>query len=132
MARRKLPPHDVVAALVRDHGWSTYRIADEYGATRAAVTHCLRQLGIESPRAPASYKEYIPWRVKVAHNEGVIIRKLRLWARAQMRLEVTPAQRQQLDQWEALMRDYVVDYDAECGFAYVPRQPGEMGMVRRP
>jgi hypothetical protein len=122
-----LPPDEEVVRLVTGEGRTLQSIADEYGASRQAVSNCLRNAGVGSPKAIQPYKDWIPWRVKVSHNNDKIVRKLRRYARLQMGETFRPGEVANLERWIARMRtlDVVIDYSPEVGFIYVPRRPDE-------
>jgi hypothetical protein len=134
MARRKLPSDEHVAHLVQELGFTYEQIAAQYGCTRQAVYAAMTAVGQRSPRGPQfSYREWIPWKgIKVEHNNQLLIRRLRLYARAQLKQPLTPAQTAQLDQWLTYMREHnaIVVYDRDAGFRLAPRRPGETGMAR--
>lgn len=132
MSRRKLPPDAVVVDLVCRHGHSTSEIAREYGASRQAVSQCLRRASVRAPGEAISYGRLIPWRVRVQHNMDKPIRMLRLWARREMGLPLTPRYTAELDQWLAFLRDtdQVLCYDRDEGFYYDLREPEDEGIAR--
>jgi transposase-like protein len=134
MARRKLPPDEVVARLVKDEGLTYEQVAERYGCTRQAVYQAMTAIGERSPRGPAvSYREWIPWSgIKVEHNNDLLVRRLRLYARRQLGHPLPPAQSALLDQWLAYMREHnaIVVYDRAVGFRLAPRRKGETGLAR--
>lgn len=136
MSVRKLPSNDVVRWLVCDEGWSVQRVADKYGTAKSAVSACLRRMDVHSPREQTvSYKDFVPWRVRVEHNNTDLVRKLRLYGRRRMGLSMRPDQLARLDQFLALLEEtgQVVAYSPDKGFYYVPRLPqDEGGIIRRP
>lgn len=133
MSERKLPPADEVIALL-ERGLSTSAVARQYGATRQAVTYCLRQNDARAPRAPMVQLR-LPWQVRVAHNMAPEIRKLRILERIRLGLPVSDRQRRWAEAWAhfALVEQgQVVDYDPQTGFSLVPRRPEDGdGLVRR-
>lgn len=127
VSHRKLPPDEEVVRLVVQDGRTLQSIADEYGASRQAVSNCLRNAGHGAPNAIQPYKDWIPWRVRVTHNNDKIVRRLRRYARMQMGEEFRPGEQANLDRWIQRMQalGVVVDYHPEVGFMYVPRLPDE-------
>lgn len=111
-------------------------VADEYGASRQAVSNCLREAGIGAPNAIQPYKNWIPWKVRVAHNNDKIVRKLRRYARMEMGEQFRPGEVANLHRWIQRMRDLdvLIDYHPEVGFMYVPRRSDEArdAIVRPP
>jgi hypothetical protein len=111
-------------------------VADEYGATRQAVSNCLRGAGVGAPNAVQPYKDWIPWRVRVPHNNDKIVRKLRRYARMQMGEQFRPGETANLNRWIERMHQLgvVIDYHPEVGFMYVPRRPDEPSdaIIRQP
>jgi hypothetical protein len=108
-------------------------VADEYGATRQAVSNCLRGAGVGAPNAVQPYKD---WRVRVPHNNDKIVRKLRRYARMQMGEQFRPGETANLNRWIERMHQLgvVIDYHPEVGFMYVPRRPDEPNdaIIRQP
>lgn len=135
VSHRKLPPHDVVIALVKEQGMTFQQVADAYGASTGAVYYCFKQMGETSPKAATYYLDHIPWRIKVAHNMHPLVRKLRRWARYDLGLEQTPGDRARTEEWMAYMREsrQVVAYSPTEGPHLVQRRPEDGdGMIRRP
>jgi hypothetical protein len=136
MSHRKLPPNEEVVRLVVQDGRTLQSIADEYGASRQAVSNCLRGAGHGAPNAIQPYKDWIPWRVRVIHNNDKIVRRLRRYARMQMGEHFRPGEEANLRKWVERMRDLgvVVDYHPDTGFVYVPRRSDEPRdqIIRRP
>lgn len=134
MARNKLPGTDELARLVHEQGLTYREIGERYGCTRQAVYWALTAAGQRSPRSPEhSYREWIPWHgIAVEHNNDLLLKRLRLYARKQLGYQLTPTQIGILDQWLAYMRhhDAIVVYDRTMGFRLAPRRPGETGMAR--
>lgn len=122
--------------LVVQEGRTLQSVADQYGASRQAVSNCLRAAGQGAPNAIQPYKDWIPWRVRVSHNNDKIVRKLRRFARLEMGEEFRPGEIANLRRWAERMRQLgvVVDYHPEVGFMYVPRRPDEPRdeLIRRP
>lgn len=127
VSHRKLPPDEEVIRLVVDEGRTLQSIADEFGASRQAVSNRLREAGVGAPKAIQPYKDWIPWRVRVAHNNDKIVRKLRRYARVQMGESFRPGEVANLSRWIGQMRSLgvVIDYHPEVGFMYVPRRSDE-------
>lgn len=136
MSHRKLPPDEEVVRLVVEEGRTLQSVADEYGSSRQAVSNCLRNAGHGAPNAVQPYKEWIPWRVRVIHNNDKIIRKLRRYARMQLGEEFRPGEVANLQKWVDHMRtlNVVIDYHPDTGFMYVPRRSDEPkdALIRQP
>lgn len=137
MANRKLPPDTEVLTLVRS-GLSTYQVAHHYGTSRQAVSQCLNRQGVRAPRATSPYTEFIPWRVKLVHNNHRIIRRLRKWARFRLGdTSLTNGELEHLHKWVAWLHQsrLVVDYSPEVGFFYTDRSAtldDPRSIIRRP
>jgi hypothetical protein len=133
---RKLPPDHEVLRLVLEEGRTLRSVADEYGATRQAVSACLHDNGAYAPNAVMPYREWIPWRVRVPHNNDKIVRRLRRYARWQMGETFSEKEINNLSRWISRMRQLgvVVDYDPKAGFFYSPRRPDEPrdALIRQP
>jgi hypothetical protein len=135
MSARKLPPDLEVIRLVFNEGRSLQSVADEFGSSRQAVSACLRSAGRQAPNSVQPYRDWIPWRVRVPHNNDKIVRKLRRYARWQMGERFTPGEIASLNRWVDRMHrlGVVVDYHPDIGFVYVPAAPDERGeLIRRP
>lgn len=134
MSRRKLPPDQEVVRLVQDEGLTYQQVAARFGCTRQAVGLAMTNAGARSTRgAEYSYREWIPWTgVAPEHNNDLLVRMLRLHARDQIGLELSPAQQRRLEEWKDYMdrRGAVVLYDRALGFRLAPRRPGELGYAR--
>ena len=134
MATRKLPANEEVVRMVQEEGRTYGEIAEEYGCSRQAVYHVMRHAGLRSPRSPEqSYREYIPWTgVAVEHNNDLLVKRLRMYARQQLGLPLSPEKTAKLDQWLAYMREHqaIVVYDRAVGFRLARRRPGEEGLAR--
>lgn len=132
-AHRKLPPTERVVALV-EQGLTQRQIGEMFGVSPSAVGECLRVAKVSSPRRVTYYNDHIPWKVRVAHNSHVLVRRLRLHARKDTGGDLRPDQLALLDQWMTYMRhhDAVVVYepDTEQGFFLDHRQPGDLRYVR--
>lgn len=137
MARpRTLPESDSeLERLLRKH--TMEEIASMYGVTGQAVSKAVRDRKLNTPRR-TSYKQYVPWRVRVEHSEDYPRRMLRFYAQAQEGKVLTLKQSQQLAKFVAKLDadDAVVQYDPwhpEGPWFYVPRRPGvDTGYVRNP
>lgn len=93
--------------------------------SRAGLTHRIR------------YDDFIPWkRISVDHNSNYIITQLRTGARLKRGLPVKPGDRHRYEKWVENLEEVgaVVHYDITTpeGWFYVPRLPGEEGLVRMP
>lgn len=132
---RKLPPAPAVAELVVVRGLTHAQVASMFGVTRQAVTDCLHAAGVASPRGVRPYRDFIPWHpIAAIHNNDLLLRRLRLYARQQMGAPLRPGQAALLDQFLAYMRENnaVVIYDPNKtpGFRLAPRLPTDTDLVR--
>lgn len=131
---RRLPATDVVIELVTQRGLTHEQVGHMYGVTRQAVGDCLDRAGIPRPRQEVvrSYREYIPWTVGAEHNDDILVRRLRLYARLQTGGLLTRAEYARLHEWLDYMRanDAIVTYDRGRGFRLAHRRPGETGLAR--
>lgn len=119
--------------------------------TRAAVTMALKRAGISA--RPYRYEDWIPWRVRTAHERDYTLAMLRAHARRQRGLQSSPVLEQKLDSWlhkletkewpaEMLAkwnlppdtRGAVVIYrpGSEDGFFLVPRRRTDRFPIRHP
>lgn len=121
--------------LLRRHTMT--EIAEMYGVTAQAVSKAVRDRNLSVERR-TSYKEYIPWRVKVEHSELYPRRMLRLYAMEQTGKPLTEKQAGQLRLFKQRLDelDAVVHYDPEHPngpFLYLRRREGvDKGYVRNP
>jgi hypothetical protein len=131
---RRLPADDVVIELVTQRGLTQEQVGSMYGVTRQAVGDCLDRAGIPRPRQELvrSYREFIPWAVAAIHNNDLLVRRLRLYARLQTGGTLTRQEYARLQAWLDYMRtnDAVVTYRPDRGFRLARRAPGETGLVR--
>lgn len=159
-APRKLPERDRLRTLLLSNV-KVREIAATYRVSEAAVRQMISRENLTDAVTPAlpSHKEFIPWRVKVAHLQDYAVRSLRLYARSLglgapltnpeleakarlgqlsveegVRLTALASLRAQLqgfmDKLDQL--EVVVDYDREEGFVFVPRRSGDKHYVRWP
>ena len=132
---RILPPaKELAERLKNDPNLSFSELSRQYGVSRQALTQALRRAHLEVSRGPAyTVKEFVPWRVKVEHEQHLYIRMLRLWAREQKGL---PLPKDRVKIYRELLawlddNDLVIAYDRETGFSAVPREDGD-GRYWRP
>jgi hypothetical protein len=128
-----------------DQGLSRNQIVDLYKKetgetiTPPAVSVAVRRFNL--PQRGNRWKDLIPWRVGMKHQDANEVKLLRAAGRRRAGLKNSPALEQKLDSWlEELERNGrpVVAYypDTEDGFTYHPRVPedgdGEWDLIRRP
>jgi hypothetical protein len=126
---RILPPAAVLAKrLEGDHSLTMTALGAEYGVSRQAVAKALGKAQIEPDRPkPHSLKPFVPWRVKVAHEQHLHVRMLRLYGREQLGLPI-PRERQRIfrDWKDGMDRlGLVVTYSPETGFGVDERRDGD-------
>lgn len=135
MRTRLLPDAEILKKqLEADHQLSLTALGRQYGVSRQAVLKALRKAHAEPNRpGPHSLKEYVPWRVKVAHEQDFLVRMLRLYAREQKGLPLPREREKKYREWRETMDllDLVVTYSPEVGFSTDERQPGD-GKYWRP
>lgn len=80
--------------------------------------------------------DLIPWQVKVDHRWAYPVVMLATEKKRRAGVAVPEDLQERLESWLAMMlvEDYVVAYDAttDDGFSYVPREPGDSDLIRRP
>lgn len=78
--------------------------------------------------------ELIPWFVKLEHRNQRPVVMLRLEARARADLPLSEEEWSELTYFREQLQEKqaVVYYDPDKGFFYVPREPGDTDMIRRP
>lgn len=135
MRTRILPSAEVLAKrLEEDHNLSLTALGAEYGVSRQAVLKALRRAQVEPNRPkPHSLKQFVPWRVKVAHEQDLHVRMLRWFAREQLGLSIPQDRMKKYREWRETMDtlDLVVTYSPETGFGTDKRRPGD-GKYWRP
>lgn len=126
---RILPPAQELAdRLEKDHDLTFTALADEYGVSRQAVRKAIEKAHIELNRPkPYSLKRFVPWRVKVAHEQHLHVRMLRLYAREQLGLSIPKDRQTKYRNWRHDMDelDLVVTYSPETGFSVDQRRDGD-------
>lgn len=132
---RTLPENNAeLERLLRRH--TQQEIADMYGVTNQAVSKAVRDRNLNAPRR-VSYKEWIPWTIKVEHSDSYPHRMLRLYAMAESGKDLNPKQQGMLAKFKLNMGDdLVVQYDPghEKGpWLVVKRREGiDTGYARKP
>ncbi|MFF8845486.1 hypothetical protein ACF08N_22630 [Streptomyces sp. NPDC015127] len=80
--------------------------------------------------------DLIPWFVKPEHRWKYPVAMLRVEARLRDGQELTESDKARLDSWKEMLDEEsaVVHYDpdTEDGFFYVPREPDDTDIIRRP
>lgn len=129
MRHRILPPADELAKqLESDHSLTFTALAEKYGVSRQAVMKAINKAHIELERPkPHSLKQFVPWRVKVAHEQDLNVRMLRLYARQILGFPIPKDRQKKYAEWRQYMDalDLVVTYSPETGFAVDERRPGD-------
>ncbi len=158
VAPRKLPERDRLQTLLLS-GRTVPQLAEMYHVSTAAVRRMLEREGLEGivPMGRPSYRDFIPWTVKVKHNQDYAVRCLRLYFRslglgpplhdqalAAKTEPLTPAEASRVSSLAKLRgllagfvaelndQEVVVTYDPDQGFYYVPRKEGDRHYVRWP
>lgn len=127
--QRILPPAAELAERFKQDKTLTFTaLAAEFGVTRQAVRKALEKAHIQVERPnPHSLKQFVPWRVKVIHEQHLHVRMLRLYARQRLGLPI-PRDRQKIyREWRHDMDELglVVTYSPETGFGVDERRPGD-------
>jgi len=106
-------------------------IAAEMPAVEYIKTHGLEQVGEPGWER---YTDVIPWDIEVKHRETATLRNLRAEARYRRSLPLSAVHRKHHGPWRRnlLRANLVVAYDPDTGFSYVPREPGDDEIIRRP
>lgn len=138
MPARTLPPKHELRTLLLS-GWTVADFVNAYDVSRQAVYQRLKAEGLWDLRSikRTSYRDFIPWRIRVTHWNFYTNECLHLYLRNLGLGPPVPAQKaNQLTLFVTTMEDkgLVVDYDYDSidGFRYVPRQPGDKHYVRWP
>jgi hypothetical protein len=126
---RILPPaKELAARLEQDHHLTLTALAAEYGVSRQAVKKAIdkAQVTVHRPQ-PHSLKHFVPWRVKVIHEQHLNVRMLRLYGRQQLGLEIPKDRRKKFEEWirDMDLLNLVVTYSPETGFGVDERREGD-------
>lgn len=128
-----------------DQGLSRKQIVDLYRQetgetlTLPAVSVAVRRFNL--PTRGNRWKDLIPWRVSIAHQDATEVKLLRMAGRRRAGLTLPAADESRLDFWLAKLKQNgrpVVAYypDTKDGFTYHARVPedgdGEWDLIRRP
>lgn len=129
MPTRILPPaRELAERLEKDHNLTFTALAEEFGVSRQAIRKAIEKAHIELDRPkPHSLKQFVPWRVKVIHEQDLHVRMLRLYAREKLGLPIPKDRQKKYREWRADMDllDLVVTYSPETGFALDDRRDGD-------
>jgi hypothetical protein len=122
---RRLPSDYVIFRQIR-LGFTHGQIANKYGVGRTAVATAMSRAGLTEPKR---YREVIPWRVRMRHQDSYDLRMLRAYARIQAGdVTLDPVERHRCELWCARLEvsRVVVGYDEERqeGFYRVDKRPG--------
>lgn len=137
---RKLPDTTTLVRL-RRNGWTLDRIAEEYGATRTGVWKALERAGKTNPMP--TYRDVIPWRISPEHQDTGIMVRIRALVRQRQGVPLPEGEERRLKEWLQGMNEMgvVLNYHPEApanaastkgGFYYVPREPGDEWIFRKP
>ncbi|MEV7795896.1 hypothetical protein [Streptomyces sp. NPDC087512] len=139
MAKRKIVDEGEVIRWF-EQGWTYQQMTDEYK----------RKYGIETvssmwgnfryrkglTRRIARNDDLIPWAVKPEHRQLYPVAMLRVEGRRRAGMELDEDRLNRLASWRAMLEeeDAVVHYDPDTaeGFFYVPREPQDDDIIRRP
>lgn len=126
---RILPPAEEIAAAFKDDPELTFTAyAARFGVSRQAVKKALDVAEIELNRpSPYTLKQFVPWRVKVAHEQHLHVRMLRIYAREKLGLPLPRERLRAYREWRQDMDELglVVTYSPEAGFGVDERRPGD-------
>lgn len=140
MTQSKIVDDDEVRgwfAQGRTHRWMQEEYRRKYGVETVLTTWSNYQKRKGLPRRiERNDPDLIPWVVDDKHYWAPCLTMLRAEARRRAGTRNAQNVEQRLQRWLAVMRqnDTVVSYDPATveGFAYVPREPGDHDLVRRP
>lgn len=139
-AIRKLPD-DATLRRLRTQGWTQREIAETYKVSESAVWKALTRAGYADP--VPTYRDLIPWRIDEAHKAVAIMERFRSIVKQQKGAPLRPEEEHLLNRWlqDLEANDLVVGYHPDAppntastkgGFYYVPREPTDDWIIRRP
>lgn len=120
----------------RTYAWMQQQYKEKYGldVVSSFFGNFRRRRGL--PRRINRDDELIPWFVKREHRSAYPLLMLRAEARRRAGFEMRAADQRQVPKWLAMLEENnaVVHYDpdTEEGFFYVPREPQDDDIIRRP
>ncbi|WP_326569929.1 hypothetical protein OIE69_42835 [Actinacidiphila glaucinigra] len=139
MPKRKIVDEGEVIRWFED-GWSYQDMIDEYRRKYGIDTvssmwgNFRHRRGLD--RRIARDDELIPWAVKREHRQLYPVIMLRVEARRRAGLALDEDRAKRLESWRVMLeeQDAVVHYDPDTanGFSYIPREPGDIDIIRKP
>lgn len=120
----------------KSYEWIVNKYKSKYDIdiTIGAIGNWRARLGLD--RRQERDMDLIPWAVRPEHRHRHALGMLRALGRRRAGGEMTERMGQLLDNWLLSLQesDAVVYYDpdTEEGFFYVPREPGDADIIRRP
>lgn len=120
----------------RPYKWIVEEYRRKYGVETTVVMwggfrrrHGLTERKVRDP-------ELIPWKVEEEHRWLYPLCMLRVLARRRRGVELSDNDEARLDSWLRMLKekDVVVHYDPDSpdGFYYVPREPTDADVIRKP
>lgn len=140
MGRRRVLPSDYILQRWVEEGLTHKQIAQRIGEqtgyepNRSSVSAALSKAGLTDR---VRYDKFIPWSpISIDHNGHKYLQNLRVGARLDAGLKVSPESKQRFDNFVRNLTDanaiVVYLYDTDKGFYAVRREPDEVGLVRPP
>lgn len=139
MAKRKIQDEQEVIRWFeegRTYAWMTEQYKKKYGIDTGSSMwgNFRRRRGLD--RRITRDDDLIPWFVKEEHRWKYPVAMLRVEARVRDNQEVSETDLARLTSWKEMLEEEnaVVHYDpdTEDGFFYVPREPGDTDIIRKP
>ncbi|MGW7434735.1 hypothetical protein [Streptomyces sp. NPDC054849] len=139
MAKKKIVDEGEVIRWFEE-GWTYQDMIDEYkrkyniDTVSSTWGNFRYRKGLA--RRIARNDELIPWAMKKEHRQLYPVIMLRAEARRRAGLDMDEDKTKRLESWKNMLEEEnaVVHYDPDTkdGFFYVPREPGDDDLIRRP
>lgn len=137
---RKLPDATTLRIL-REKGWQLKDIAAKYDSTESGVWRALERAGMTENKI--TYRDILPWVIAPQHKTTATMWRFRSILKQRQGIELNQNEQHLLDRFlDKLDRSgMVVNYHPEAppndasskgGFYFVPREPADDWIIRRP
>jgi hypothetical protein len=118
----------------RTYQWMSDEYERKYNIKRSINSWSMLRHRMGWPTRIVRDDELIPWTVDEKHRYEPVLVALRVEARRRAGKEISPDEATSVQSLKDFLEteDRVIDYDAEKGFQFVRRLPGDEDIVRQP